>query len=34
MDKSSTRSSLNREMGYISSVPEAKEILEKLFKIQ
>jgi hypothetical protein len=29
----SVRSSLNKEMGYISSVLEAKEILEKLYKL-
>lgn len=32
-DPSSTRSPINREMGYISSVIEAKEVLEKLFKL-
>lgn len=30
---SSTKETLNRKMGYISSVIEAKEILEKLYKI-
>ena len=32
-DSSSSRSSINREMGYISSVIEAKEVLEKLYKL-
>jgi hypothetical protein len=31
--ESSTKETLNRKMGYISSVIEAKEILEKLYKI-
>lgn len=31
--ESSTKETLNRKMGYISSVLEAKEILEKLYKI-
>ena len=29
----SSRESLNREMGYISSVIDAKEVLEKLYKL-
>jgi|TARA_B100001094_G_C18070893_1_gene739959 hypothetical protein len=32
-DPSSSRESLNREMGYISSVVDAKEVLEKLYKL-
>jgi len=32
-DPSSSRESLNREMGYISSVIDAKEVLEKLYKL-
>jgi hypothetical protein len=30
---SSSRASLNREMGYIASVGEAKDLLEKLYKL-
>ena len=30
----SSKSSLNREMGYISSVNEAKEVLEKIFNLK
>ena len=33
LDKSSSRSSLNRQMGYIASVGEAKDLLEKLYKL-
>jgi hypothetical protein len=33
IDESSSRESLNREMGYISSVLDAKEVLEKLYKL-
>ena len=33
LDPSSSRESLNREMGYISSVVDAKEVLEKLYKL-
>lgn len=33
VDPSSSKSPLNREMGYISSVIEAKEVLEKLYKL-
>ena len=34
IDPNSSKSSLNREMGYISSVSEAKEVLEKIFKLK
>ena len=30
----SSKSALNREMGYISSVSEAKEVLEKIFNLK
>ena len=33
LDKSSSRSTLNRQMGYIASVGEAKDLLEKLYKL-
>ena len=33
LDKSSSRSTLNRQMGYIASVGEAKDLLEKLSKL-
>jgi len=33
IDESSSKESLNREMGYISSVIDAKEVLEKLYKL-
>jgi len=33
IDESSSKSVINKEMGYISSVIEAKEVLEKLYKL-
>ncbi len=33
LDKSTSRSTLNRQMGYIASVGEAKDLLEKLYKL-
>ena len=33
LDKSTSRSTLNRQMGYIASVREAKDLLEKLYKL-
>lgn len=33
IDESSSKESLNREMGYISSVIDAKEVLEKLYRL-
>ena len=32
LDRGSSQTSLNRQMGYISSVREAKELLEKLYQ--
>jgi hypothetical protein len=34
INPNSSRSSLNREMGYISSVGEAKAVLEKIFNLK
>ena len=33
LDKSTSRSTLNRQMGYIASVGEAKDLLEKRYKL-